>query len=135
MYGHSLIINPSLRMYQDIHPSRAVSIDSVKINPSLIMTREWNVLTKFRQRSKVRQKCWRNQLSEAQACATLLLPVVWFQETRLQTFQTFQTFHESSSSVYGSITFFQYQLHWLGLISIGWNGLSERIDRKRSKNK
>ena len=31
MYGHSLITNPSLGMYQEIHPHRAISIDSVKI--------------------------------------------------------------------------------------------------------
>ena len=43
MYGHSLITNPSLGMYQEIHPWRAMSIDSVKINTSLIMMREWRV--------------------------------------------------------------------------------------------
>ena len=46
VYGHSLIITPSLLgMYQEIHPSSAVSIDSVKINTSLIMMREWVVHT------------------------------------------------------------------------------------------
>ena len=40
VYGHSLIINLSLGMYQQIHPSRAVSIYSVKINTSLLMMRE-----------------------------------------------------------------------------------------------
>ena len=43
VYGHSLIINPSLGMYQEIHPCRASSIDSVKINTSLPMMREWVV--------------------------------------------------------------------------------------------
>ena len=41
VYGHSLIINPYLGMYQEIHPCRAVSIGSVKINTSLLMMREW----------------------------------------------------------------------------------------------
>ena len=36
----------------------------------------------FSQRSKVVQKGWRNQLSEAQACCATLR-VVWFQESRL----------------------------------------------------
>ena len=40
VYGHSLIINSSLGMYQEIHPCRASSIDSVKINTSLQMMRE-----------------------------------------------------------------------------------------------
>ena len=40
VYGHSLIINPSLWMYQEIHTCRARSIDSVKINTFLIMMRE-----------------------------------------------------------------------------------------------
>ena len=44
VYGHSLIINPSLGMYQEIHPCRASSIDSVKINTSLPMMRECIVL-------------------------------------------------------------------------------------------
>ena len=44
-YGHSLIINPSLGMYQEIHPYRAMNIDSVKINTSLLMRREWHLLT------------------------------------------------------------------------------------------
>ena len=35
VYGHSLIINPSLGMYQEIHPSGVFSIGSVKINTSL----------------------------------------------------------------------------------------------------
>ena len=37
VYGHSHIINPSLGMYHKIHPCRASSIDSVKINTSLLM--------------------------------------------------------------------------------------------------
>ena len=40
VYGHSLVINPSLGMYQEIHPYRAMSIVSVKINTSLVMMRE-----------------------------------------------------------------------------------------------
>ena len=44
VYGHSLIINPSLGMYQEIHPCRASSIDSVKINTSLPMMRGWVIL-------------------------------------------------------------------------------------------
>ena len=44
VYGHSLIINPSLGMYQEIHPSKASSIDNVKINTSLPMMRECNVM-------------------------------------------------------------------------------------------
>ena len=40
VYGHSLIINPFLGMYHEIHPLRASSIDSVKINTSLPMMRE-----------------------------------------------------------------------------------------------
>ena len=36
-YGHSLLIIPSPGMYQEIPPSRPISIDSVKINPSLLM--------------------------------------------------------------------------------------------------
>ena len=43
VYGHSLIINPSLGMYQEIHPCRTSSIDSVKINTSLPMMWEWVV--------------------------------------------------------------------------------------------
>ena len=43
VYGHSLIINPSLGMYQEIHPCRASSTYSVKINTSLPMMREWVV--------------------------------------------------------------------------------------------
>ena len=35
VYGHSLIINLSLGMYQEIRSSRVSSIDSVKINTSL----------------------------------------------------------------------------------------------------
>ena len=46
VYGHSLIINPSLEMYQKIHPYRAMSIDSVRINTSLLMKREWFIFTK-----------------------------------------------------------------------------------------
>ena len=41
VYGHSLIINPYQGMYQEIHPCMAGSIDSVKINTSLLMMREW----------------------------------------------------------------------------------------------
>ena len=44
VYGHSLIINPYRGMYQEIHPCMAGSIDSVKINTSLLMMREWMVL-------------------------------------------------------------------------------------------
>ena len=40
VYGHSLIINPYQGMYQEIHPCMAGSIDSVKINTSLLMMRE-----------------------------------------------------------------------------------------------
>ena len=36
VYGHSLIINASLGMYQEIHPFRPMSIHSVKINTSLV---------------------------------------------------------------------------------------------------
>merc|ERR1711917_82068 len=43
VYGHSLIINPSLGMYQEIHPSKASSTYNVKINTSLPMMREWVV--------------------------------------------------------------------------------------------
>ena len=43
VYGHSLIINTSLGMYQEIHPYRASSIDSVKINTSLPMMRECQI--------------------------------------------------------------------------------------------
>ena len=39
LYGHSLSINPSLGTYQEIHPYWASSIDSVKINNSLVMRR------------------------------------------------------------------------------------------------
>ena len=42
-YSHSLIINPSLGMYQEIHPCRASSTYSVKINTSLPMMREWQI--------------------------------------------------------------------------------------------
>ena len=38
--GHSLIIYPSLGMYQEINPCRASSIDSVRINTSLPVMRE-----------------------------------------------------------------------------------------------
>ena len=31
LYGHSLIINPSLGMSQEIHPYDAINIDSVKL--------------------------------------------------------------------------------------------------------
>ena len=40
VYGHSLIINPSLGIYQEILPCRASSTYSVKINTSLPMMRE-----------------------------------------------------------------------------------------------
>ena len=39
-HGHSLLINPSLWMYQEIPPSLPISIDSVRINLSLVMVRE-----------------------------------------------------------------------------------------------
>ena len=45
VYGHSLIINPSLGMYQEIHSTRAFSIGSVKINTSLLMMRECRMLS------------------------------------------------------------------------------------------
>ena len=35
LYGHSLIINPSQGMYQEIHPCRASSIGSFKINTAI----------------------------------------------------------------------------------------------------
>ena len=44
VYGHSLIINPSLGMYQEIHPCNASSIDSIKINTSLVMMKECEIL-------------------------------------------------------------------------------------------
>ena len=37
---HSLFINPSLGMDQEIHPSGPIDIGSVKINPALLMMRE-----------------------------------------------------------------------------------------------
>ena len=40
VYGHSLIINPSLGMYQEIHPYEVSSTYSVEINTSLPMMRE-----------------------------------------------------------------------------------------------
>ena len=36
VYGHSLVINPSLGIYQEIHPCGAISIYSAEINPSLV---------------------------------------------------------------------------------------------------
>ena len=36
-----IIINPYQGTYQEIHPCMAGSIDSVKINTSLLMMREW----------------------------------------------------------------------------------------------
>ena len=45
VYGHSLIINPYQGMYQEIHPCRAGSIGSVKINTSLLMMRECKMLS------------------------------------------------------------------------------------------
>ena len=47
VYNHSLIINPSLGMYQEIHPYRAISIGSIKINTSLRMRREWITTSRF----------------------------------------------------------------------------------------
>ena len=47
VYGHSLIINPYQGMYQEIHPCMAGSIDSVKINTSLLMMREWIIYQSF----------------------------------------------------------------------------------------
>ena len=44
VYGHSPIINPSLGMYREIHPCRASSIGSVKINTSPPMMRECSIL-------------------------------------------------------------------------------------------
>ena len=43
VYGHSLIINPYLGRYQEIHPCRVVSIGSVRINTYLIMMRECKI--------------------------------------------------------------------------------------------
>ena len=43
VYGHSLIINPFLGMYQEIHPCRARSIDSGKINTSVPMYKTENI--------------------------------------------------------------------------------------------
>ena len=42
---HSLITNPFLGMYQAIHPHRAISIDILKTNTSLliVMMREWPI--------------------------------------------------------------------------------------------
>ena len=40
VHGHSLIINLSLQMCQEIHPCKTYSINSVKINTSLAMVRE-----------------------------------------------------------------------------------------------
>ena len=37
VYGHSLIINPSLGMYQEIHSFCAMDIDNVKINTSMMI--------------------------------------------------------------------------------------------------
>ena len=54
VYGHSLIINPSLGMYQEIHPCKAMSIGSVKINTSLLMMRECFVLL---YKQKVSRRC------------------------------------------------------------------------------
>ena len=39
-HSHSLIINPSLGMYHEIHSFGAMKIDSVKINTSLIIVRK-----------------------------------------------------------------------------------------------
>ena len=43
VYGHSLIIISYQGMYQEIHPCMAGSIDSVKINTSLLMMRECTI--------------------------------------------------------------------------------------------
>ena len=40
VYGDSLIIDSSTGIYQEIHPCRASSIVSIKINTSLLMMRE-----------------------------------------------------------------------------------------------
>ena len=45
VYGHSLIINPSPGMYQEIHPCWVISIDSVKINTPLLMMRKCHILS------------------------------------------------------------------------------------------
>ena len=55
VYGHSLIINPSLGMYQEIHPCRASSTYSVKINTSLPMMRECTLPSRHAQSAQ--QKC------------------------------------------------------------------------------
>ena len=49
VYGHSLIINLSLGMYQKIHPNRVSCIASAKINALLLMRRE---------RPKCKQAAW-----------------------------------------------------------------------------
>ena len=64
VYGHSLIINPSLGMYQEIHPCRASSTYSVKINTSLPMMRECLIPSHYRRaRACVHSKrrCKRSQ--------------------------------------------------------------------------
>ena len=43
VYGNSLIINPYLGIYQKLHPCRAFSIGSVKINTSLPVMRECGI--------------------------------------------------------------------------------------------
>ena len=45
VYVHSLIINPYRGMYQEIHPCWPGSIGSVKLNTSLLMMREWCIIT------------------------------------------------------------------------------------------
>ena len=40
VYGHSLVVNPSLGMYQAIHPYSAMNFDSLKINTSLAKMKE-----------------------------------------------------------------------------------------------
>ena len=57
VYSHSLIINPSLGMYQEIHPFRASSIDSVKINTSLPMMREWTILLRLTSWLQCQKSC------------------------------------------------------------------------------
>ena len=45
----SFNITPVASGYQEIHPYSAINIDSVKINTSLIMMKEWIVLVRYSQ--------------------------------------------------------------------------------------
>ena len=59
VHGHSLIINPSLGMYQEIHPCGVSSIDSVKIITSLPMMRECHISSRYK---KIQQFFWGREL-------------------------------------------------------------------------